>query len=77
MNRLILLAAAVLIVAGPVVVMVGGGLGIGVPLFAVGLILLGVNSLMEGREKSVALVVILTGVAIVAAYLLRLLLLAG
>lgn len=73
MSRWVMLAAAVLILAGPIVVLLGAGVGVGALVFAGGLILLGIGSLIEGHDRPVAFVMIGTGMAVALFDLLRLL----
>lgn len=77
MARLVLLSAAVLLVLGPVAVLLGGGLGAGVLLFSLGVVLLGVHSLLEGRDRTVGWVLIFVGATAALGDLARILLAGG
>lgn len=69
--------AAVLLVAGPVVLMLGAPLGAGVLIFSAGVIVLGVHALLTADDRAVGWVMISVGVISTIAYIVRLGLTAG
>lgn len=73
MSRLLLLAG-LLLVAGPVVVLLGGGITAGVFVFASGVTLLGVHGLTEGRDRTVGWVLIFVGITAILGDVVRALL---
>lgn len=73
MSRLPLLAG-LLLVAGPVVVLLGGGITAGVFVFAAGVTLLGVHGLTQGRDRTVGWVLIFVGITAILADVVRALL---
>jgi hypothetical protein len=75
MSRLLLLLAGLLLVAGPVVILLGGGLNAGVFVFSAGVVLLGAHGLTEGRDRAVGWVLIFVGVLAILGDVVRLLLL--
>jgi hypothetical protein len=74
MSRILLSLAGLLLVFGPVIVLLGGGLTAGVMLFSAGVILLGVHGLTEGRDRTVGWVLVFVGATAVAAEVVRALL---
>ena len=75
MTRLLLLLAGLLLFAGPVVILLGGGITAGVFVFSAGVILLGVHGLSEGRDRAVGWILIFVGVLAILGDTVRLLLL--
>lgn len=71
--RLLLAAALLALVAGPVYVMFTGSLGPGALVFAAGLMLMGASTLLGGGDRAVAWVLISLGAVTAAVDLLRLL----
>lgn len=74
MSRILLPLAGLLLIFGPVVVLLGGGLTAGVSLFSAGVVLLGVHGLVEGRDRTVGWVLIFVGATALVAELIRALL---
>lgn len=72
--RVLILLSALLLVAGPVVAFLSGGLFFGVLLFSVGIALLGVHALVEGRDRTVGWVLVFVGAAALLTDVLRALL---
>ncbi|MEW6635265.1 MAG: hypothetical protein AB1425_00465 [Actinomycetota bacterium] len=62
MPRILISLSVLLLVAGPVVVFLSGGIFFGVLLFALGVTLLGVHALVEGRDRTVGWVLVFLGV---------------
>jgi hydrogenase-4 membrane subunit HyfE len=73
-ERIVLLLAGLLLVAGPLVLLLGGGLTVAVLVFSLGVILLGVHSLVERRDRAVGYVLIFVGSISVLADIARALL---
>ncbi len=71
MLRILLPLAGLLLVFGPGVVLLGGGLTAGVSLFSVGVVLLGVHGLLAGRDRVVGWVLIFVGATALIAGVLR------
>lgn len=74
MSRLLLPFAGLLLIAGPVVVLLGGGITAGVFVFASGVTLLGVHGLTEGRDRTVGWVLIFVGITAILGDVVRALL---
>lgn len=66
-----MVVALVLIVAGPVVTLLGGGFTVGGVIFAAGVGVLGVHGLVEGRDSTVGWVLIFTGALVAVADVVR------
>lgn len=75
MSRFLLPLAGLLLVFGPGVVLLGGGLTVGVVCFSVGVALLGVHGLTQGRDRVVGWVLVFVGVATLVGAVIRALLL--
>jgi hypothetical protein len=74
MSRILLPLAGLLLVFGPGVVLLGGGLTAGLALFSVGVVLLGVHGLAQGRDRIVGWVLIFVGATTLVAAVIRALL---
>ena len=74
MPRLLLLLAGLFLLAGPVVVLLSGGITAGVLVFSAGVTLLGVHGLAEGRDRAVGWVLIFVGITAILGGLVRALL---
>lgn len=75
MSRTLIPLAGLLLVLGPGVVLLGGGLTSGISLFSVGVMLLGVHGLIVGRDRVVGWVLIFVGAVSLAAGVIRAILL--